>query len=189
MNLLASNLINATITNSESENEKATVHDVFIDLEEQKLAYVTLKLYKPPHEMDEQESKSFLEKINPLDNKDKKSKQLYYIPEYKIETIKPGKLTMSGQKIEEERREPSPNCHSHTKLQEIPIVSETGEQLGELEEIILNTNDKTIIGLMLEEEQNKPYLPCEDVVSWNEDKIIVASGAQLKLLDHLEQLR
>ncbi|KGP74386.1 PRC-barrel domain-containing protein [Pontibacillus yanchengensis] len=188
MNLLASNLINATITHSDSENEKATVHDVFIDLEQQKLGYVTLKLHKPPHEMEEQESKSLLEKLNPFINNGK-SKKLYYIPDYKIETIKPGMLTMSGQKVEEELKSPSPNCHSHTKLQEIPIESETGERLGELEEIILNTNDKTIIGLMLEEEQNKPYLPCEYVVSWNEDKIIVASGAQLKLLDYLEQLR
>jgi sporulation protein YlmC with PRC-barrel domain len=189
--ILGKDIIDSKIVHVNNEVEDSTVKNILLNMEARKLCYLTLKLKKPSNEMDERKHKSLLELLNPFSDPDGMEKQLYLIPEEQIEQMMPGNVVMKGKKIEQEREIPRMECTSYSITKEFKVETESGEELGKIKDIVLNREERELVGLQLGEglwNNETKYMPYDGIVEWGREKLIVSDDITEKMGDEVNQL-
>lgn len=208
MILTGKQLIEATILHAATGEKEGNVDDLLLNFKRKKLDYMTFKVLRPEKETQDTTGdrtlQIFMDGTHPqnvpatamtMPEPDHATEEIRLIPHESIETLAEGTVTMSGTEREEGQRRPL-ETHSYEWLKGFSVETKSGEKIGKLKDVLIRSEDRTIVGLQLDEGwlekvigEGTKYMVLEDEVDVEVERIIIKRDDPPRLFDQIEELQ
>ncbi|WP_257351559.1 PRC-barrel domain-containing protein [Pseudalkalibacillus decolorationis] len=121
------------------------------------------------------------------------TKETFYIPFNHIEEILNDKVIVTG--LDRQAHDPI-NSIAATGLMEKKVLTQSGDSLGKVKDVIIDWNMKKVVGVSLAEgfwarlmsEENK-FMPLEGTIDWSKDEVIISDHLKELLVEDVKNLK
>jgi sporulation protein YlmC with PRC-barrel domain len=209
MKLSAEKIIGAKAEHDAASIDEHKVNDILFNMYDHRLCYFTYSVENRGQDHEEMPADRHMETVvaatsgigtqnTPMtgsaypETNYSQVKETYFIPWHQVVDIQEDKLVFEGN---ERQKEEPVECYSYMAVKDWPVIDQTGEKVGKIKDLVMDTERQQVTGFVLSEGfwksllgHDEKYMPVTGQPDWKTREWKIERTSDLLLKDNLEEL-